>query len=57
MSEVREIVSCKYYGLKNFLIKYRDKEGDLVSQQLRNYIWLKSQLILKAQFVYIFQKE
>jgi PB1 domain len=31
MSKVREIVSYKYSGLKNFLIKYRDKEGDLVT--------------------------
>jgi PB1 domain len=31
MSKVREIVSCKYFDLKNFLIKYRDKEGDLVT--------------------------
>jgi PB1 domain len=31
MSKVREIISYKYYGLKIFLIKYRDKEGDLVT--------------------------
>jgi PB1 domain len=31
MSKVRDIVSYKYSGLKNFLIKYRDKEGDLVT--------------------------
>jgi PB1 domain len=31
MSKVREIVSYKYSGLKIFLIKYRDKEGDLVT--------------------------
>jgi tetratricopeptide (TPR) repeat protein len=31
LSKVREIVSCKYPGLKSFLIKYRDKEGDLVT--------------------------
>jgi PB1 domain len=31
MSKVREIVSYKYSSLKNFLIKYRDKEGDLLT--------------------------
>jgi PB1 domain len=27
----RKIISCKYFGLKNFLIKYHDKEDDLVT--------------------------
>ncbi|KAJ3688789.1 hypothetical protein LUZ61_017953 [Rhynchospora tenuis] len=31
LSKVREIVSSKYPGLTSFLIKYRDKEGDLVT--------------------------
>jgi PB1 domain len=31
MSEIRDIVNCKYSGLKNFLIKYHDNEGDLVT--------------------------
>jgi PB1 domain len=31
MSKVQEIVSYKYSALKNFLIKYRDKEGDLIT--------------------------
>jgi PB1 domain len=31
MSKVREIVSYKYSGLNFFLIKYRDKESDLIT--------------------------
>jgi PB1 domain len=57
MSEVREIVSCKYYGLKNFLIKYHDKEGDLVTITITKELYLAEESADPQSSVHLYISE
>jgi gag-polypeptide of LTR copia-type/PB1 domain len=57
ISKVREIISCKYYGLKNFLIKYRDNEGNLITITTTEELYLAEESTVPQSSIHPYSSE